>query len=409
MDDRGPAPYGDREPADTGPRDLEVRAIAQRFADMADQVFGRLPLYRRICEGAAGDLEVVHRLLVAPKDQRVPNLLLAAVHDLLLAGFDDRLADWYPSIPGARGEGGHRARPVGHGADDPWPQFRRLVMSQAAVTHRLETRSVQTNEVGRSATLLPALFQAALASPQGSVGARPLGIVEVGASAGLNLRFGSYGYRYELPSPASATGGTRTVVESVGAGSRLMLECQLRGDRVPPLPAESLPVATAVGIDRTPLQVTNRLDARWLVACQWPEDLERLDRLREAIRLAAQEPPVVEQGDAVADVAAHLRAVPGAALPVAVASWVLAYLSLGEQQAFLAQLDEVGAERDLALVFAEQPERVPGLPVPPRPDGLPDARPTALVLVLWRAGERVALRLGDQHPHGRWLEWLLEP
>ena len=36
--------------------------------------------------------------------------------------------------------------------------------------------------------------------------------------------------------------GTRTVIESVGAGSRLMVDCQLRGPHLPPLPASSLPV-----------------------------------------------------------------------------------------------------------------------------------------------------------------------
>jgi len=403
----GPSPYGDHDPEPAHGDEVELRALAQQFSDLADQAFTRLPLYRRICEASAADLEVVALLLGAPSDQRVPNLLLASVHDVLLEGHEDVLADWYPSVLGRRGEPDRRARPVGHGDDDPWPHFRRLALDHPGVAERIATRATQTNEVGRSLALMPALFQAGLSATAGPPGGvRPLGIVEVGASAGLNLRFGSYGYRYHLPPDESGYGGTRTVVESIGAGSRLVLDAALRGPLVPPLPHGSLPVETAVGIDRHPLSVVRPVDARWLVACQWPEEIERVDRLRQAIAIAAEEPPVVEVGDAVADIGGHVLAVPGHALPVVMSSWVLAYLPVADQVAFVDELDRLGRIRDLALVFSEQPERVPGLPVPPRPDGQPDGRATALVLILWTAGDRIAIRLADQHPHGRWLEWL---
>jgi hypothetical protein len=385
----------------TRPRD-EAAAIGRRFAEMAEQVFTRLPLYRRLAEGAAADLDVAARLLLAPSEQRVPNLLLAAVHDVLLAGEPDALADWYPSVPSASGAA-RIARPVGHGADDPWPHFRALALGHEGVAERLRTRATQTNEVGRSLALVPALFDAArraASSPPGGI--RPLGIVEIGASAGLNLRLDAYGYRYEGPAVA---GGSR-IHESIGSGSRLVLEGALRGPLVPPLPVGGLPIATAVGIDERPLSVGHADDARWLVACHWPEERERLEQLRAAIALAQEAPPVVERGDAVDDLAQHLLAVPSHALPVVVSTWVLTYLSVARQLELLAVLDEVATARDLALVFAEQPERVPGMPVPPRPDGQPDGRATALVRVSWHGRRREAVRLADQHPHGRWLEWL---
>ncbi len=97
---------------------------------------------------------------------------------------------------------------------------------------------------------------------------------------------------------------------------------------------------------------------------------------------------------------------PATPFPVVVATWALAYLDADRQRAFLAELDGLGAERDLSLVLAEQPERVPGVPMPPRPDGRPDGAPTALVRVDWRDGARTAVRLADLHPHGPWLEWL---
>ena len=140
-----------------------------------------------------------------------------------------------------------------------------------------------------------------------------------------------------------------------------------------------------------------------------PEEIERTARLRAAIALAAEEPPIVDRGDAVAAVGRLVAAVPAHALPVVVATWMLCYLSIERQHELLGELDRIGTHRDVALVFAEQPERVPGLPVPPRPDGQPDGRATALVRMEWRDGDRTEVRLADMHPHGRWIEWLEEP
>jgi hypothetical protein len=389
------------------PQDLEVASIARRFEDMAQQVFTRMPLYRRLCEGVAADPEVAARLLLAPDDQRVPNLLLAAVHDVLLAGLDDPLADWYPSIPGTRGTPGHRVRPVGQGADDPWPGFRRLALEHPAVTDLLATRTTQTNEIGRTLALVPALYLASVASGSDSFGgARPIGMIDGGASAGLNLRLDAYGYRYRLAPSQADVGESAEVVECIGPRARLLLECQLRGPGVPALPTSPQPLESAIGLDQRPLDVLEPADARWLIACQWPEETERLDRLREAIRLAEPDAPTVEQGDLVDDVVRLIGAVPPVALPVVTATWTLSYLSVARQQEFMDRLERCALDRDLALVYAEQPERVPGLPLPPRPDGEADGRATALVLLHWHHGERRDLRLADLHPHGRWMEWL---
>jgi len=367
---------------------VEIAAAAGQFRAFADQVVARLPLYRRLCEEAAGDFDVASRILLGSADQQTPNLLLAAVHDVLLAGEVDPLADWYPSCTA-------RPRPVGLGADDPWPHFRRLALYHPRVARLLETASTQTNEVGRSAAIYPALF---------AVGrSQPLGIVEVGASAGLNLHPGRYGYRYRIPSKDSMP---EQVITSATAGSMLMIDCELRGDLVPPLPEDSLPIASTVGIDQHPLDLAHAPDARWLVACQWPEERDRIARLRAAIALAQGDPPVVEPGDAVTALGHHVAAVAAHTLPVVVATWVLAYLPVERQQRFMQELATIGAQRDVALLFAEQPERISGIAVPPRPDGRPDGRATALVVMVWRDGECTEVRLADLHPHGRWLEWL---
>lgn len=363
-------------------------AHQRQFREFAEQAARHLPLYRYLCERTARDVDVAGLLALARPGQQVPNLLLAAVHDVLLAGEGRPLDRWYGSLT-------DHPHPVGHGADDPWPLFRELALEHPRVRRDLRTRSTQTNEVGRCAALLPALTQLATDAPGAPPGGeRPLGLVEVGASGGLNLLVDRYGYEYE---PGHHHVGHRSV---------LTLHCDLRGPLVPPLRPEPPLIASRVGLDPHPVDLADRAQARWLVACQWPDQPERVHRARTAIALAHGSPPRLVEGDAVDDVAPLVRAVADHALPVVVATWVLAYLDAERQQAFLAVLDGLGAERDLSLVFAEQPERVPGLPVPPRPDGRPDGAPTALVRVDWRDDARTATRLADLHPHGTWLEWL---
>ncbi|MEO6628348.1 MAG: DUF2332 domain-containing protein, partial [Aquihabitans sp.] len=348
----------------------------------------------------AGDPEVANRLLLAPHpNQRVPTLLLAAVHDVLLGGLNDPLVDWYSSVQPAQGRSEAHHRSVGAGVDDPWPHFRRLALDDEDVAERLRTRATQTNEVGRCAPLLLAMAQISAGAPGAAPGlGRPLGLVEVGASAGLNLLFDRYAYRYEMEGhPAHEIGS-----------SPLELTCRLRGVGLPPFPAAPPEISSRVGLDVAPVDLADAGSARWLVACQWPDQPERVTQARTAIALAHLDRPRLVVGDAVDDLAPLLEAVPRHALPVVFATWVLSYLPTERQRHFMAGLDAMGDERDLTLVYADQPSLVPGLPLPPRPDGRPDTDATALVRIDWREGQRVDVRIGDQHPHGTWLEWLAD-
>ena len=374
---------------DVDAADLETQAgLFRVFADGMK----RLPLYHRLCQAAADDPHVVARVFLARPDQRRINILLAAVHDVLLAGADDPLAQWYGSVT-------HDPRPVHGGIDDPWPHFRRLVLEDDGVAERIATRSTQTNEVGRCAATMPAIAQIATEAPGAPIdGHRPVGLVEVGASAGLNLLLDRYEYEYD-------PGGT------VGGPSAVTLACQVRGPVVPPVPERLPPIETRVGLDLHPVDVGDRDQARWLVACQWPDQLDRLHRVRAAVALARSDPPRLVQGDAVDDLAPLVEAVPTHALPVIVTTWVMAYLTEDRQAAFLIELDRLGAERDLTYLFAEHPSEVPGLPVPPRPDGAADdVRFSTMVRIDWRDGARQpARRLADMHPHVTWLIWQDQP
>lgn len=399
------------------------------FQLWVDGAVSKLPLYRRLCEAAASDPEVADRLLASPDPaQRLPNLLLAAVHDVVLAADPDpdvaAVSQWYPSVPivsdiswvrEAAPElqaGDQGVRPVGEGADDPWPYFRRLALEHHGVAEHLATRQTQTNEIGRCATVLAALNRIALES------GRPIGLVEVGASAGLNLFPDSYSYRYEPES--DQLGPSRQPIE-VGTGDGIVLTCRMRGEGRPNLSGAPPRIVSRIGIDLHPIDVTDARQARWLIACQWPDEPDRVARAVAAIDLARANfdglGPVVQRGDAVTQAASLVEQVDPNAVAVVLSTWVQSYLSADQQQALAESLDVIGQQRDLSFVYAEQPALIPGLAamglVPPQPpgriEGPVETGVSALVSVDWRDGERVAHRLANQHPHGRWMEWLPDP
>ncbi len=207
--------------------------------------------------------------------------------------------------------------------------------------------------------------------------------VDVGASAGLNLLLDRYEYVYE---PGGRLGGPSTV----------RLECGTRGPV--PVPASMPSVAQRCGLDRSPVDVHDVAQRRWLEACVWPDQTDRFERLRAALDIAAHVEIDVRRGDAVADAATLAASFD--AHPVITNTWVLNYLPADDRRAYVASLDELGTRRDLSWVFLEMPFMAPELPVRD-----PTQTDSVLVLVRWRDGRRTVDHLGVAHPHGYWLHW----
>jgi hypothetical protein len=359
-------------PAATVALVIDIAVLSERFKRFGATSASRAPLYQRLSERIAADPSVLAILQSASAEQAVPVLLFAAVHHLLLSpeGSGDELADWYPTLA-------HQAR-----EDDGYPAFQAFVYAHTDQLRRLvATRHTQTNEVGRSALMLPALGLI-----EHETGA-PLSLIEVGASAGLNLLIDRYSYHY-------APGG------NVAGPSAVRLECALRGPV--PIPIDVPHIAGAVGLDAQPVDVTDPDGIRWLKACVWPDQPDRFRRLDQALSVARATPPVVHLGDAVNDLAPLLHAANGHGHPVIVTSWVLSYLTEERQRAFVATLDLLSTEMDLSWVSLESPAQTPGLPIPARH---PDEDLTVLALTRWRGGRRSVHRLATCHPHGYWMHW----
>jgi len=88
--------------------------------------------------------------------------------------------------------------------------------------------------------------------------------------------------------------------------------------------------------------------------------------------------------------------------PVVTNSWVLNYLSSDARVAYLAELERIGAARDLSWIYAEAPALIPELPNEPDPKS---AHRTVLSMIRWRNGTRSVAHLATVHPHGFWMHW----
>jgi hypothetical protein len=361
------------DPDDDVPDDSDLQ---RPFAEFSTTASPRAPLYAALSRVVADDPALFGLLRHAPSTQRLPVLLFACVHELLIEQPDDELARWYPNL-----------------TDDPCdpadPElaavFRTFIGANIdRLAHLLAIRTTQTNEVGRCGSLLPAL--GLLAEDVG-----PLGMLDVGASGGLNLLLDHYEYGYR-----SADGATR----HVGGPSPVRIDVDTTG--AVPVPASMPVIAARSGVDQRPIDVTDREQANWLEACVWPDQADRFHRLVAAIGIARERPPEVVAGDAVTSLAAGVARVGMSAHPVVTNTWVLNYLTSQQRVAYFAELERIGGERDLSWVYAEAPALVPELPNSPDPKG---ADRTVLSMVRWRNGERIVDHLATVHPHGFWMNW----
>lgn len=162
-------------------------------------------------------------------------------------------------------------------------------------------------------------------------------------------------------------------------------------------------VVARVGIDLDPVDVTDADEARWLRACVWPDQPERVARLDAEIALAATEPPLLLRGDAVEVLPDAFARVPADALPVVTTTWALSRLPLESRLRFLHRLDNAAAGRAVAWVSAEGVGVAPSIPT------LGDRRASGhsiIGLVVFDASTLRAEAIGRCWSRGRLLSWL---
>ncbi len=343
----------------------------------------RSPLYAAIAQGMVGDDEVLAVAAGAglPPQELPPLRMLAAVRFLLIADPAEPLAAHHADLSEA---------PLP--PDGAYPVFRDFVLRhREEIAGLVAGRAIQTNEVQRCACYMPAvaLAQAALGGE--------LGLVDVGASAGLGLLLDRYAYDY-------GTAGT------VGpAGAPVRLRCEAGGGQPPPLRDAPPRVRHRVGLDRSPVDLRDPDAVRWLRAAVWPGQGNRVEVLLNAAAAAAADPPEILTGDAVRDLPRVLDSIPEELGLCVTTSVTLGYL--GDRRAdFSDALEEYGRRRPLAWVAfdtvlgIDRMDKAPGWVGELRQSGRVDCALVRLTLLTARGRSDRWLARGGYH--GEWIEWM---
>ena len=360
---------------------IDVFHRQRRFADGYSPLYARL--YAIVGDWLAGESDPLAAWLgelAAPRRPFDLTLLLpAALHRDVLAGVPQAapLAAFYPTVGGQTPD-----------SDAPLAAaLRQVILARRdALAAFIGRANVQTNETGRGlAWLLPVAV----------LGWPAVHLVELGASAGLNLVAERRGYRL-----SAANDPTGTLL-TLGAADPPHFTARVDGYATP-LPALTQPtILSRTGGDIHPFHLRTAEDELTLAAFVWADQPQRLDRLREGI--------------------AALRAVEGSAAPVRL--WPLhlpdelphflaeelprpldapivlynttVTMYLSDRGAGLRRhVEEWAVQQDVPVLWLQwEPPDLDGLK-PPQPDW------QAWSADLWQEGEHRRLHLGWVHPHG---------
>jgi len=342
-----------------------VDKAAESFRYYASTIYpGRSPLYVSLAMRVAEDPELLEVAAQAWEKNALPNLFLAAVHLLLLKGERHQLAAFYPSLNNASQH-----------YDYVYPYFRSFVLEHKdEIGKIIKTRSVQTNEVGRCAVLVPAFELLARQAKN-----RPLALIEIGSSAGLTLLWDRYHYRYD---------------ENMQCGplsSPVQIECQLRGEKRPPVPEEFPKIASRLGIDLNPVDLNNPENVEWLRALVWPEQRKRVRQLELAIQLAKAAPPKIVAGDALDILPSLIDKIPDDARLCIYHSFALSLAGGKPRERLELLLAKASAKRNLLHISLEWPK---------------NSEFPLLSFASLNRGERTEKTLARCQAHGEWIEWL---
>ena len=284
--------------------------------------------------------------------------LCGAMHALMLAGRDEALAGHYP--PHRTEEGALREAVAAA-----------LARHDGFIVDFIDSPP-QTNEIARSAMLLPGLLLVARET------GKQLALGEIGASAGLNLNLDRFDYSYDT-------------VRWGASHSPVKLSPQVEG--APPPLGGRLEIVSRSGCDRMPVDIALPDQRLRLRSYLWPDQPYRMERLEAAMAVAKEHPFRLTREDAADFVDRELASRPGGAAYVLMHSIMWQYLPDATKTRIEETLarhgGEATAEAPLALLCMEPVAGESGHAI--------------LSLTLWPGVE--TRRLARVDFHGRWIAW----
>ncbi|WP_409252952.1 DUF2332 domain-containing protein [Bacillus sp. SCS-153A] len=329
-----------------------------RFAER--ECRGSSDLYEHLSRRISEDEEILELCGHAREGQPVPNLLLGSVHYLLLKGYQHSLKDYYPSLT---------RRPKTHeAAFMPFKEFCREYKKE--ILHLLETKLVQTNEVRRCAYLFPAFTYVY------EIMNKPLALIEIGTSAGLQLMWDHYSYSY----------GTGKVYGNVN--STVELQAKIIGEHGPVLKEEIPPVSHRIGMDLHINNIADKEDYLWLSALIWPEHEERRQVFEQAAEYVKASDINLIEGDGIELLPRTADEIPEEFVVCVFHTHVANQIPVEGKKKLFEEIQRIAAKRDVIHIYNNMNDR-------------------ELHLDYFKNGTEYKNIIGQTEGHGRWFEWQL--
>ncbi len=319
---------------------------------------GLLPLIAADVRQGGPTVVLLEGYLDEPVSSALPLRLLGAAHALALTGQAPDLAACYPSAGGS----------ANAGPDATWAALRQVLTERGPFVRDWLRRPPQTNEPARGAVLIGGLQHIAA---QASL---PVRLIEIGASAGLNLRAD----HFRVDGETGHYGAWRSPVVLTGAW---------RGTAPPAVPFQ---IVERSGGDLDPIDPVSYDGSLRLTAFVWPDQAARLDRLRGALALARIVPADLRQEPATGTLArTRLRE----------GTWTVVWHSAMIEYLDPAQQAEVAAGVAVLGAAATDTARFAYLTLEPAPE----PGPFPVTLTTWPGAARRVL--GHASPHGMPVTW----
>ncbi len=276
------------------------------------------PFYEYLSYKMAEDDELLSLASNIPLGQPVPNLFFASIHYLLMSN-EHPLKDFYASFT-------NEPKCV----EQAFPYFKQFVLSnEQAILKLFHSKLVQTNEVRRCAYLYPMLTEI-YATHQ-----KPLTLIEIGASAGLQLGMDFYNYVYN-GTDFVQNSDCDVLIQSENVG--VPLPCSLKTKPV---------IQKRMGLDLNPINVNNPEQYKWLQALIWPEHENRRQLLYNASEVIKKLNIELIKGDAMVNIENICENIDPESLIVIYHTHVANQIPMQVKQDFIETLKKISVQRPL--------------------------------------------------------------
>jgi hypothetical protein len=336
-----------------------MNEISNRFKVFASkECHGSSQLYEHLSINIANDNELLQLATHTKQGQPIPNLFFGAIHYLLLQGKNHELRQYYSSI-------------VKKPKDSSiiFPVFKDFcILYQDEIIFILKSKLVQTNEVRRCAYLYPSfchIYQMVK---------KPLALIEIGTSAGLQLLWDKYCYSYQSN-------------ERYGdIHSNLIISSEIRGD-IPFLYKKSPPITKRIGIDLHVNDVTDPDDYLWLKSLIWADHTERISNFENAVRCVKEQSLELIEGDGVKLLTEIASEISQDSVVCIFHTHVANQIPKEDKYELIARIKKLGEVRDVFHLYNNMWDL------------------NKLHLEYYLDGKQYKETIAETDGHGRWFKW----